>query len=68
LAASQFLGGITQHGAASSKPPAAAPSALTPHASQFTLMTHSKEWGRDDDPALIVEEQQGTVAIHSTAK
>ena len=31
-------------------------------------MTHSKEWGRDDDPASIVEEQQGTVAIRPTAE
>lgn len=31
-------------------------------------MTHSKEWGRDDDPASIVEEQQGTAAIRPTAE
>ncbi len=56
------------YGAASSEPPAAAPSGSTPHASQFASMTHSKEWGRDDDPASIVEEQQGTVAIRPTAE
>jgi hypothetical protein len=56
------------YGAASSEPPAAAPSGSTPHASQFASMTHSKEWGRDDDPASIVGEQQGTVAIRPTAE
>jgi hypothetical protein len=67
-AASLFFGGIAQHGAASSEPQAAAPSGSTPNASQFASMTHSKEWGRDDYPASIVEEQPGTAAIHPTAE
>jgi len=67
-AASFFYGGIAQHGAASSEPQAAAPSGSTPNASQFASMAHSKEWGRDDYPASIVEEQPGTAAIHPTAE
>jgi hypothetical protein len=59
-AASQFVGGMTQEGTGSSEeasPPAAASTDQTSHASQFASMTHMK--GDDDDPASIVEGQEG---------
>ncbi|KAL3822931.1 hypothetical protein ACHAXA_011646 [Cyclostephanos tholiformis] len=66
--ASQFVGGVTQQGAASPERPAAPPTSTTSHASQFASMEHLKEVGQDYDPESTAEQQQDTAAIHPTTE